>query len=275
MQTMQETWQGAATLVDPTVPKRWGFWYVAEARLRNMSKWWPAIVAFGIGNPVLYLFSVGVGIGSLIAGPVDGVSYLAFLAPALLATAAIQAAMDEVSFPTIEGFVWDKTFFATNSTGITGPQIVNGMMVAAMIRAVATVLIYELILLMFGAITMDAVLPLLLSSSFAALAFAAVMFAVTVKIKDDDGFFAIIGRFVITPMFMFSGTFYPLENTPIYLQWIGWISPLWHSTDIGRALSYGADVEGWLMIVHFGFLIAMAIVGFAWVYPQFIKRLSA
>jgi lipooligosaccharide transport system permease protein len=119
------------------------------------------------------------------------------------------------------------------------------------------------------------VLPLLLSSSFAALAFAAVMFAVTVKIKDDDGFFAIIGRFVIAPMFMFSGTFYPLENTPIYLQWIGWISPLWHATDIGRALSYGAQVDGWLMIVHFGFLIAMAIGGFAWVYPQFIKRLSA
>jgi lipooligosaccharide transport system permease protein len=160
--------------------------------------------------------------------------------------------MDEVSFPTIEGFVWDKTFFAINSTGITGPQMVNGMMVAAMMRAVATVFIYEVILLMFGAITMDAILPLLLSSSFAALAFAAVMFAVTVKIKDDDGFFAIIGRFVIAPMFMFSGTFYPLENTPIYLQWIGWISPLWHATDIGRALSYGAQVDGSLMIVHFG-----------------------
>ncbi len=274
MQTMQENWQGAAKLVDLSVPQRWGFWYVAETRLRNMSKWMAAIIAFGIGNPVLYLFSVGVGIGSLISGSVDGVSYLAFLAPALLATAAIQAAMDEVSFPTIEGFVWDKTFFAINSTGITGPQIVNGMMVAAMIRAVATVIIYEAILLMFGAITFDAVLPLLFSSSFAGLAFSAVMLAVTVKIKDDDGFFAIIGRFVIAPMFMFSGTFYPLENTPIYLQWIGWISPLWHSTDIGRALSYGAQVDGWLMIVHFGFLTAMIIGGFAWAYPQFVKRLS-
>jgi lipooligosaccharide transport system permease protein len=274
METMQQNWQGAAKLVDPAVPMRWGFWYVTETRLRNMSKWMAAIIAFGIGNPVLYLFSVGVGIGSLIAGPVDGVSYLAFLAPALLASAAIQAAMDEVSFPTIEGFVWEKTFYAINSTAITGRQIVNGMMVAAMIRAVATVIIYEAILLMFGAISFSAVLPLLLSSTFAGLAFSAVMLAATVKIKDDDGFFAIVGRFIIAPMFMFSGTFYPLENTPIYLQWIGWISPLWHSTDIGRALSYGADVDGWLMIVHFGYLIAMTIGGFAWAYPQFIKRLS-
>jgi lipooligosaccharide transport system permease protein len=56
MQTMQETWKGARELVDTTVPQRWGFWYVAETRLRNMSKWMAAIIAFGIGNPVLYLF---------------------------------------------------------------------------------------------------------------------------------------------------------------------------------------------------------------------------
>ena len=97
-----QTWRGASVVVDANKVSRFGALYAAEYRIRNMLKWWQAILAFDIGNPVLFLTSIGIGVGSLVdkhtagSGP-DGVKYLTFLAPALLATAAIQSTMEEVT----------------------------------------------------------------------------------------------------------------------------------------------------------------------------------
>jgi lipooligosaccharide transport system permease protein len=272
------TWQGSAKLIDFQKARTWAPWFVAEYRLRNMSKWLGAIVAFGLGNPVLYLFSVGIGVGSLVnknLGPngIDGVAYLTFLAPALLATAAIQAAMDETTFPTMQGFIWDKSFFSMIATQIRGRDIVGGIMIASIIRCVLNTLIYEFVLLAFGAITLESIPALTFSAIFAGVSFAAFMLAITSFVKQDDGFFALVGRFVITPMFMFSGTFYPLETLPIYLQWIGWVSPVWHATDIGRNLSYGHSVSGLLMLVHFAFLAIMLAASIVVGSRQFHSRL--
>jgi lipooligosaccharide transport system permease protein len=254
--------------------------HVTEARMRNMLKWWASILSFGLGNPVLYLFSVGIGIGALVdanggSSQLGGVSYLTFLAPALLASAAIQAYQDETSFPIMEGFLWDKSFFAMNATPITGRDIINGIMASAMIRTVVTVGIYEAVLLAFGAITLDVVLPMFISAILAGAAFGAVMMAVTCYVKEDDGFFAIVGRFIIAPMMMFSGTFYPLESMPIYLQWVGWISPLWHGTDLGRVISYGSPQQGWITIAHWLYLALWLVVGLKFGYRKMAMRLAA
>jgi len=279
MSQLEMQWQGASKIVDTAKAMRLGAWYVAEYRIRQMLHWIQAIIAFGLGNPVLYLTSIGIGIGSLVdknlgdAG-VDGVNYLTFLAPALLAAAAIQSASEELMFPVMEGFVWRKTFIAMNATQLTGRSIFYGLMIAAAARSLLTTIIYEAILLLFGAITLAAVPALTISAFFAGMAFAAAMGAASAYVKEDDGFFALVGRFIIAPMFMFSGTFYPLETLPSYLQWIGWISPLWHSTDIGRALSYGHTVDGWLMIVHFAFLAILFVVGTEVGARQFVQRLA-
>ena len=273
------TWIGATDLVDLKKARRWGAWFVAEYRLRNMGKWWQAIIAFGIGNPVLYLVSIGLGIGSLVnkstgGHGIDGVSYLEFLAPALLATACVQAAMDETSFPVLEGFTWTRFIYAMNATSLTGNQITGGIMIASFIRCVATAIMYGGILVAFSAISIAHLPALVFASIFAGMGFAAVMMATASFVKDDEGFFAVVGRFVIAPMFMFSGTFYPIESMPIYLQWIGWISPLWHSTNMGRNLSYGHPVAPWLMVIHFAYLTALYYVGFRVAARQFRKRLA-
>jgi lipooligosaccharide transport system permease protein len=273
------SWVGAATLVDPQKSIRRGALYVAENRIKNMLKWWTSIVAFGLGNPTLYLLSIGIGVGALVdsslgGNAIDGVSYLTFLAPALLATAGIQGAMDEVTWPTLEGFVWDRTFFSMNATPITGKQIVDGIMLAAMARCVLQVFLYELCLLAFGAITWQSVPILLLVGSAAGLGFGAIMLGFSASIKDDDGVFALVGRFIVTPMFMFSGTFYPISSMPIYLQWIGWISPQWHATNLGRAMSYGMPIDYWLLILHWALLLGMAVIGFAWAHRVFERRLA-
>jgi lipooligosaccharide transport system permease protein len=276
----KSAWQGSLKLVNVTRARNFAWLHVAEARVRNMMKWWGSIAAFGLGNPVLYLFSVGIGIGALVdkngsASQLGGVSYLTFLAPALLASAAIQAFQDETSFPVMEGFLWDKNFFAMNSTPITARDIVNGVMASAMLRTLVTVAIYEGVLLAFGAITFDVVLPMFLSAIFAGAAFGAVMMAATTFVKEDDGFFAIVGRFIIAPMMMFSGTFYPLESMPVYLHWVGWISPLWHGTDLGRTISYGSPQQGWVTISHWVYLALWLAVGLNLAYRQTAKRLAA
>lgn len=275
------TWIGAKELVDPRRSITRGSLYVAENRIRNMLKWWKSIVAFGLGNPTLYLLSIGIGIGALVdnsqlgQAAFGGVSYLTFLAPALLATAGIQGAMDEVTWPTLEGFVWDKTYFAMNATAITGRQIANGAMMAAMVRCVIQVFLYELCLLAFGAITWQSIPMLLVVSSLAGLGFAAIMMAFSATIKQDDGIFALVNRFIITPMFMFSGTFYPIDSLPIYLRWIGWVSPQWHATNLGRSTSYGMSIPSWLLILHWVVLIGMAVIGLSISHRIFAKRLAA
>jgi lipooligosaccharide transport system permease protein len=200
---------------------------------------------------------------------------LTFLAPALLASAALASFQEEMSFPIMEGFEWDKSFFAMNSTPINGSDIVNGIVAASFLKTAVTVGIYEAVLLAFGAIDLSVALPMYFSALITGISFGAVMMAVTSYIKNDDGFFAIIGRFVIAPMVMFSGTYYPLESMPIYLQWVGWISPLWHGTDLGRVISYGSPQQGWIVISHWLYLATWLVVGLTLAYRQVSKRLAA
>jgi len=127
-----QTRQGSLKIVDAARVAARGALFVTEARLRTMLKWIWLILSIAIANPVLYLVSIGLGLGSYIdkntgAMGVDGVSYLTFLAPALLATAAIQGAMDETIYPTLEGFKWNKTFFSMNATPLSGNQIAMGV----------------------------------------------------------------------------------------------------------------------------------------------------
>ena len=274
------SWQGSTKIVDVSQARLWAPWFVAEYRLRNMSKWFGAIVAFGLGNPVLYLLSVGIGIGALVDNVSGGenplgVPYLTFLAPALLATAAIQSAMDETTFPTMQGFLWDKSFFSMIATQLMGRDIVGGIMIASSIRCIFNTITYGLVLVLFGAIGIESLFVLVVAAIFAGISFAAVMLAVTSFVKQDDGFYAIVGRFVIAPMFMFSGSFYPLDSLPIYLQWIGWISPVWHATNLGRNLSYGLEVEPWLLAVNVLFLGALLVASMIVATKKFNVRLSA
>jgi lipooligosaccharide transport system permease protein len=76
-------------------------------------------------------------------------------------------------------------------------------------------------------------------------------------------------------MFMFSGTFYPITSMPLYLQWIGWISPQWHATNLGRAMSYGMPIELWLGLVHWAVMLGMTFIGMIWAHRVFEKRLAS
>ena len=255
---------------------RFGSFHVAEARIRNMVKWWGIILFEAIINPTLYLISIGIGVGSLIDANngVNGVSYLTFLAPALLASAAIQGSADEVIFPVMEGFKWNRTFFGMRSTTLTAQQISLGVFLAAMARAILSIVIYWIVLYLFGALESGTAWLAMPAALLAGAAMGAVMLAMAAKIENENYFFTLVGRFIMIPMFLFSGTFYPLTQMPIFLQFFGWISPLWHASELGRYLTYDYPLSGLQLSIHVVVLTAMVVIGLFLSARIFAKRLE-
>ena len=274
-----QTRQGSLKIVDAAKVAARGALFVTEARLRAMLKWIWLIIGLAIANPVLYLVSIGLGVGAYIdkntgGMGVDGVSYITFLAPALLATAAIQGAIDESVFPTLEGFKWNKIFFSMNATPLSGNHIATGVFLNSLIRVTFTAIIYWLVMLAFGVLESPRAWLAIFTAVMAGAAFGAMMQALAGMLENEDIFFTVLNRFVIMPLFLFSGTFYPLTNMPIYLQWIGWISPLWHATELGRWLSYGHEISSLMLYTHFIFLNSLLIIGVIASRRIFTRRLG-
>ena len=271
--------QGSLKIVDAAKVAARGALFVTEARLRNMLKWVWLIIAIAIANPVLYLVSIGLGLGSFIdqnagSAGVDGVSYITFLAPALLATAAIQGALDESVYPTLEGFKWNKIFFSMNATPLSGNHIAMGVFFNSLIRVVFTTVLYWLVMLSFGVLESPRAWLAIFTAVMAGAAFGVFMQALAGLLENENLFFTLVERFIIMPLFLFSGTFYPLSSMPVFLQWIGWISPLWHATELGRWLTYGSEISTQMLFVHFIFLNSILIVGLIASRRIFTRRLG-
>ena len=260
-------------------PRKYGSWYVAEHRIRSMRSYFQTIIATSIGNPLVYLFALGVGLASLVdksqvGQGVAGVGYLAFVAPALLATAAVTVAGEEATYPMMMGFKWNPIFYGMNAAPISGNQIVNGMTIAILARMLPTTVLYFVVMVLFGAVPSTLGIVSVFSAVLTGLAVALVIMSYTSRIEEDKGQMAMIMRFGILPMFLFSGTFFPLTQLPVYLQWIGWISPLWHGTELGRVLSYGMAEPTWLTVVHVAYLGALCFFGWKITQRVVTRRLN-
>jgi len=226
----------------------------------------------------MYLFALGVGLATLVdknsAGAFSGASYLAFVAPALICSAAVTAAVEECTYPILMGFKWNAIFYGMNAAPLTGRQIVNGVFIAVIARILPTTIIFFLVMLVFGAVPSPWGWLNVPIATLTGMSFGVVIASYMATVETDAGQPAFIQRFIIAPLLLFSGTFFPLDSMPIYLQWIGWISPLWHGTQLGRDVSYGQVEPGWLIAVHIIYPVALCIFG--WVRTQQVvtKRLN-
>lgn len=259
-------------------PRRWGAFYVFEHKLRAMRSFAGTIVATAIGTPFIYLFAFGVGLATLVTenrGPdgVDGVSYLEFVAPALLCTAAVMSSAEEYMFGILLGFKWNPYFYGMNATPLTGRQIIDGVFLFVGFRAIVTVAVYYLVVLLFGGMVSPWSWLAIPTAVLTGLAFSLIA-AYSATITEDAGQFAILNRVVILPLTLFSGTVFPLTQLPSYLQWVGWLSPLWHGSELGRQFSYGPTEPIWLTIVHVGYLVALAVLGWQWCVRIAERRLD-
>jgi lipooligosaccharide transport system permease protein len=260
-------------------PRGRGAWYVTEHMVRAMRAYGMTILVGALGQPIIYLLGLAVGLAALINAPVDSggveVSYLVFVAPALLMTSTIGVASEEFTYPVMAGFKWRRYFFGFNASPIASPQIALGVIFGATARMAVVAIAYTAFLYIFGAVPAFSFgWTMLLVALLAGLAFGVPLMAYAASIEDDRGQFALVQRFIFMPMFLFSGTFYPLASLPLWLQWIGWISPLWHATELGRWISYGAYISPPMVVVHFGYLIALIVVGFVLARRFFTTRLA-
>lgn len=266
-------------------PRRWGSWYTTEHMVRAMRAYGWTILVGAFGQPLMYLLGLAVGLAALITVPVidhgQEVSYLMFVAPALLATAAIAVASEEMTYPVMAGFKWRRYFYGFNASALSSPQIAHGVIAGAAARMLFAVAAYYLFLCLFGLFWADIVITPLMgwlsifSGLAGGLAFGIPLMAYAASLEDDTGQFALVQRFIFMPMFLFSGTFYPLDTLPVWLQWIGWISPLWHATELGRGATYGAALEPGMIAVHIAYLVILIVGGYIWGRKNFVKRLAA
>ena len=256
-----------------------GAWYVTEHMVRAMRAYGWTIIVGALGQPIIYLLGLAVGLAALINAPIDDggveVSYLVFVAPALLMTATIAVASEEFTFPVMAGFKWRRYFYGFNASPISSRQIAQGVIFGAAARMVVVAVAYTAFLYLFGAVPAFSFgWTMMLVAVLAGLSFGVPLMAYAASVYEDKGQFALVQRFIFMPMFLFSGTFYPLDSLPLWLQWIGWISPLWHATELGRWISYGAELSPAMIVVHFGYLIVLTVVGYILAGRFFETRLA-
>ncbi|HVL62576.1 MAG TPA: ABC transporter permease [Microbacterium sp.] len=259
-------------------PRRWGAWYVAEHRFRVMRSYTGTVIVAGIGSPLLYLYALGVGLATIVDGsvgaePVGGVSYLVFVAPALLASAAITVASEEFTYPIMLGYKWNPTFSGMHAAPLRPQQIADGVILSVTVRMFVNAVLFFALMLVFGAVPSPMGFLAVAAAVLTGLAFGAVLMAYTSTLEEDTGQLAMVMRFVVLPMTLFSGTFFPLTVFPVWLQWIGWISPLWHGTELARVFTYGYPEPIWLTIVHVAYLGTMLAVGWVWARRIAVRRL--
>ncbi|MBU4464952.1 MAG: ABC transporter permease [Actinobacteria bacterium] len=260
-------------------PRRYGSWYVTEHMVRAMRAYGWTIVIGALGQPIVYLLGLVLGLAALLKAPIvdNGVevSYLVFVAPALLMTAAISVASEEFTYPVMSGFTWRRYFYGFNASPLSSTQTAYGVIYGATARMLVVAVAYYAFVWAFGAVPHPAVGWI---SIFVAImggwAFGTPLMAYAASLENDKGQFALVQRFLFMPMFLFSGTFFPLDALPWWLAWIGWISPLWHASEAGRALTYGDPMGDPLFVWHLLFLLLLALVGVLLGRRVFERRLA-
>lgn len=269
----------AAAMAGARKPRRWGWWYAFEWIFRSMRAYGATIIVGGVGFPLVYLLGLGMGLAAVIPvsvaeGAEGPVSYVAFVAPALLVTSAVMVTTEEYTFPVMGGFKWHKTYFGVNATPVRPAHLAVGVMGGGIARMIFVAIVYYLVMLVFGIPQNPwlgwGTVPVAL---LAGLGFGLPLMAFSSNQKEDKGQFALVQRFVFTPLFLFSGTFYPLDTLPAALQWVGWVSPIWHGSEVSRVLTYGAQMSTGLLIAHLAVPAAMAAIGGALTVKAFRGRL--
>ena len=249
---------------------------VVEANARVYRGTWKGSAVTAFLSPVLFLLAMGVGLGSLVdRGPasqaLDGLSYMQFLAPGLLAATAMQTAAGEATWPVMAGIKWAKTYHAALATPVRVSDLVSGNFIWAGIRVLLSAVAFVVVMTVFGTVEPERAPVMVLPAVLTGLAFAGPISAYTPVAKDESRLAAVF-RFGIIPMFLFSGTFFPVEQLPQWLQPAALIFPLWHGVELCRAVALGS-APSLSAAVHVVYLFAWAGAGLFLAQRSFTRRL--
>jgi lipooligosaccharide transport system permease protein len=228
-------------------------------------------------QPTLYLVALGFGVGSMVdAGraPIPGGGgYLQFLAPGLLAAACMQVAGFESSWPITGKILWRRNYYAMLATPLGTTDLLVGELSWIAIRLTTVSTAFLLVASAFGVMRVaPATVLAAVTAVLTGLAFSAPIMAFAATVKTGGNAFNILFRFIITPLFMFSGVFFPVSRLAAPLQWAAMISPLYHGVQLSRGLTLGLlDMRA--AIVHLTYLLAVLSAGLVAARYTFNRKL--
>jgi lipooligosaccharide transport system permease protein len=219
------------------------------------------IIVSGFFEPLFYLLSIGFGLGALI-GTIPGpggqpIPYQLFVAPALLASSSMNGAISEATFNFFFKLNYNKTFTSILSTPLSPGDVAVGELAWALIRGGLYAIGFMAVMVVLGLVVSPWVIFAVPAALLIGFAFGAVGMAATSYMKTWQDFDLI--QLVILPLFLFSGTFYPIETYPDALRVLVQLTPLYQGVDLIRALTVGAISP--ILVVHVAYLLAMGIAG--------------
>jgi lipooligosaccharide transport system permease protein len=235
---------------------------------------WRGTAVTSVVTPVVYLLALGVGLGVFVDRSTDlpgGISYLEFVAPGLLAATAMQIATFESSWPVLSAIKWDRQYHAMLATPLRVRDVLLGhqTFVAARLLMIST--IYLVVIAAFGGVNSPLGILAIPVAVLVGVAFSAPIAAWAAHTETEVSFVAIF-RFVILPMFLFSGTFFPITSLPAPLEALAYATPLWHGVSLCRQLTLG-DVELWKALGNLAYLLTFASVGLMTALFTYRRRL--
>jgi len=244
------------------------FWLAAYRRT------WRGTVVTSVVNPVFYLGALGVGLGTLVnraSTTPGGVRYLAFVAPGVLAATAMQVGTGEATWPVLGSIKWTRSYFAMLASPLGVRDIVLGHQLWMATRVLSSSAVYLVVIAAFGGIDSPLAVLALPACSLIGVAFSAPMAAYAAT-RERDSAFTAINRFAVVPMFLFSGTFFPVSRLPLPLEWVAYATPLWHGVDLCRGFTLGTI--GLLPALgHAAYLAVWGAVGLAAADRTYRRRL--
>ncbi|MEX2133265.1 MAG: ABC transporter permease [Acidimicrobiia bacterium] len=238
---------------------------VVESELLGYKRTWRGTAISSFVNPFLFLTAMGLGLGSLVdSGEGDlSISYLTFVATGLMAASAMQNGASDGAFPVMAGIKWRKSFEGAIATPISPADIVVGRFLWSIVRLTFVLVVFGMIATLLGAMEFGSAMKAVPPAVLTGLAFSTSVTAFTIT-REDDTSLSTMFRFGIIPLFLFSGTFFPISQLPGYLQPIAYATPLFHGVELVRKVALpGADstvVTSIPVWVHIAYLVVLTAV---------------
>jgi lipooligosaccharide transport system permease protein len=248
-----------------------------DYRFRQYRRTWRGTVVVSIANPVLFLVAIGAGLGNLVTadenGMLGGVSYLAFFAPGMLAAASMQNGIIESAYPVARGRMSDGPYQPAVTSPLEPVDILLGHTLFMALRIAMSAAAFILVMVLLGATRSWMVTLALPAATLTGLAFATPVTAWAITQETPTRIGGLF-KWVVMPMYLFSGTFFAIEQLPLWLQGLVTLTPLWHGVDLCRTLSLGTATWG-SSIVHIGYLTLVTSFGLWLAGRTFPRRLHS
>jgi lipooligosaccharide transport system permease protein len=247
---------------------------VFEHQLTVYRRSWRGTVFSSFVLPVLFLLAMGLTVGRYVDARSStlGMSYLAYIAPGVLASTALQVAVGESTWPIYSAFTWTRMYHAVRATPVRISEMLVGQVSYVILRVGVSAAGFLVVMTLFGAVHSIWAVAALPTAMLLGLATALPVFAYSASISSDN-MFAILFRFAVIPMTLFAGVFFPVENLPLVPRLLAYASPLWHGVELTRAATLGrGDLAA--LAGHAGYLVAWAAAGYVLARARFTRKLA-